>query len=140
MKRRHNSESGFTLAEVMVASVILVLAVVTGLIIAAQSFRYLTDIRRTARSSQVLQQQMESIRLMTWSQILSLPSTFQDSADTNRIYSGIITTSAYDTYSSTTTAMRVTLTVTWTNQASQTVLTNRLTAVITNGGLNKYFF
>jgi hypothetical protein len=38
-----------------------------------------------------------------------------------------------------TTVLRVTLTATWTNQTHR-VITNTLTTLISNGGLNKYIF
>src|SRR5947208_6006186 len=115
--------SGFTLLEAMIASIILGLALTSVIAVASQCMRYLTDIRRTARSSQVLQQKMEDIRLLSWSQLQVLPATFTDPSDTNRVYAGTITQTAFDSYNGTTTMMKVTLTVTWTNQVYR-VLTN----------------
>ena len=138
--RRISNQSGFTLTEAMIATVILGLVLGSVLAIVSQCFRYLTDIRRTARASQVLQQEMETIRLMNWTQVQALPSTFSDPMDTNHIYTGTITKSAYDSYSGTTTVVQVTLQVGWANQAANRVLTNTLSTLISNGGLNKYVF
>lgn len=138
VKQLHNNR-GFTILESMIASVVLILAVVSVLAVSAQSFRYLTGIRRTARSSQVLQQKLEDLRLYNWTQMQSLPGTFSDPNDTSNIYKGTIATSAFDTYNGTTTVMRVTLTVTYTNQ-THSVVSNSLTTLIGNGGLNKYIF
>ncbi|HUK83556.1 MAG TPA: type II secretion system protein [Verrucomicrobiae bacterium] len=99
------TRSGFTLLEAMVATIILGLALTSVVGVASQCLRYLTDIRRTARSSQVLQQEMENIRLLSWSQLSALPNTFIDPDDTNQIYSGTITQSAYDSYNGTTTVI-----------------------------------
>jgi len=131
--------SGFTLLEAMIASIILGLALTSVIAVASQCMRYLTDIRRTARSSQVLQQKMEDIRLLSWSQLQVLPGTFTDPSDTNRVYAGTITQTAFDSYNGTTTMMKVTLTVTWTNQVYR-ALTNSLSTLVSNGGLNKYIF
>ena len=131
--------SGFTLLEAMIASIILGLALTSVIAVASQCMRYLTDIRRTARSSQVLQQKMEDIRLLSWSQLQALPGTFTDPSDTNRVYAGTITQTAFDSYNGTTTMMKVTLTVTWTNQVYR-ALTNSLSTLVSNGGLNKYIF
>jgi Tfp pilus assembly protein PilV len=140
IKKLSNGEAGFTLAEAIVATLILAIVMASVLAVASQSARYLTDIRRTARASQVLQQEMEYIRLLDWAALQSLTNTFTDPNDTNHIYTGTITQSSYDTYGlTTTTVVEVTLTVTWTNQVNR-VLTNTLTTLVGNGGLNKYIF
>jgi prepilin-type N-terminal cleavage/methylation domain-containing protein len=139
MRRKcFTDRSGYTLAEVMIASIIMALVLVSVMGIVGRSVRYLSDIRRASRSSQVLQQEMENIRLMTWSQIQALPSSFSDPSDVNHLYTGTISTSSFDTYSGTTTVLAVTLTITWTNQSASRVLTNTLTTLVCNGGLNKY--
>ena len=132
---------GFTLLEAMIASVILAFALASVLAVVSQGARYLTDIRRTARASQILQQEMEGIRLTNvWAGITGLNNTtFSDQIDTNHLYSGSITESNYSSYGSTTTVVEVTLTLTWTNQVN-VVLTNRLSALVGNGGLNKYIY
>ena len=134
-----NGEAGFTLAEAILATLILAVVLTSVLAVASQSARYLTDIRRTARASQVLQQEMEYIRLLDWTTLQSLTNTFTDPSDSNHTYKGTIAQSTYDSYGSTTTVVTVTLTVTWTNQVSR-VLTNTLTSLVSNGGLNKYIF
>jgi type II secretory pathway pseudopilin PulG len=135
---------GYTLAEAMMATVIMAVVLASTLAVAALCIRYVTDIRRASRSSQVLQQQMENIRLLPWSQILALPGHFPYGTDaTNAIYqgySGTISSSPFDMYSGTATVLTVTLTVTWTNQSANRVLTNTLTTLICDGGLNKYIF
>jgi Tfp pilus assembly protein PilV len=132
---------GFTLLEAMIASIILMLALASVLAVVSQGARYLTDIRRTARASQILQQEMEGIRLTNvWAGITGLNNTtFSDQIDTNHLYSGSITESNYSSYGSTTTVVEITLTLTWTNQVN-VVLTNRLSALVGNGGLNKYIY
>lgn len=108
------------------------------LAISSHSLRYLTDIRLMARSSQVLQQKMEDLRLLSWTDLQATSNTFTDSVHPG-IFRGTITQTAYDTYSGTATANRVTLTVTWTNR-NFLVSTNTLTTIMANGGLNKYIF
>ncbi len=140
MTRKGMSRAGgFTLMEAMVATMILGLVLVSVLAITSQSYRYLSDIRLTARSSQVLQQKMEDIRLLSWSQVQSLPATFTDPNDTEEIFTGGIAMSPYDSYNGATTVAKVTLTVTWANQSGQ-VRTNKLSSLVSSGGLNKYIF
>jgi type II secretory pathway pseudopilin PulG len=142
MKFNHHiaDRSGFTLMEAMIATSILGLVLGSVLAVVGECCRYLTDIRRTARASQVLQQEMETVRLMNWTQIQALPSAFSDPSDTNNIYAGTITRSSCDSYNGTTTVVKVTLQVTWTNRVANRVLTNTLSTLISNGGLNKYIF
>lgn len=134
-------QDGFTLTEAMIATVILALALASVIGICGRCMRYLTDIRRTARASQVLQQKMEDIRLLNWTQLQTLTNAFTDPADTNKIYKGVILTNSFTEakYGTTDVVMRVTLLVTWTNQ-NRRVLSNQLTTLIANGGLNKYIF
>jgi len=140
-RARSWSEKGFTLVEAIVATLILAIVLVSVLAVASQSARYLTDIRRTTRASQVLQQEMEAIRLMDWTTLQALTNSFTDPNDTNHIFAGTITQANYApaAYGTTNTIVTVTLTVTWTNQVN-TVLTNTLTTLVSNGGLNKYIF
>ena len=139
LKRFSQVRSGFTILEAMIATVILGLALTSVVAVASQCLRYLTDIRRTARSSQILQQKMEDIRMLNWIQLTTLTNVFTDPNDTNHIYTGRIIQSADASYGTTTTVMKVTLTATWTNQAGM-VLTNSLSGLVCNGGLNKYIF
>ena len=126
-----------TLIEVMIATMILAFALASVLAVASHCYRYMTDLRRTARSSQMMQQQLEDIRLLTWSQVQALSSTFSNSAFPE--FRGTITQSPYDIYSGSTNVMTLTLSTIWTNQTHR-VLTNRMTTLVANGGLNKYFF
>lgn len=135
---RSNNKGGFTLAEVLIATAIMSVLIGSILTLAWQSVRFQFEMRRTARSSQILQQKLEDIRLLTWSSLQSFPSTFATN-DPLATYSGTIATSSYDSYGGQTTVETVTLTVTWTNQAGR-VLNNSLSTLISNGGLNTYFY
>jgi hypothetical protein len=68
-----------------------------------------------------------------------LPSTsyFTDPNDTAGIFQGMIQTLGSDTINSTNRLMRVTVTVTYTNQTFG-VITNALTTIFSSGGLNQY--
>ncbi len=134
-------QTGFTMVEATVASVILVLALVSVLALGARAFRYLNDMRRWARSSQVLQQKMEDIRLVTvWTNVWALNNaTFTDSSLSGMVYKGSIDISSYNPPYPTDFVARVTLTVTWTNSTYK-VVTNRLCSLVCKNGLNKYIF
>jgi prepilin-type N-terminal cleavage/methylation domain-containing protein len=139
--RPQRVEHGFTLIEVLIGSAILVFALVSALAVATHGFRYIADMRRAARSSQVLQQKMEDIRLVTiWTNITLLNNTtFSDTNLPGCRFSGTIRTSTYETYLGSPVVTRVTLTVTWTNQ-SRLVLSNSLSSLFCKDGLNSYIF
>ena len=142
--RQHNSESAFTLIEAVTGSTILIFALVSVLAVATHGFRYIADMRRTARSSQVLQQRLEDFRLITvWNNILALDNTsFTDTNLPGCTFRGTITVdpySPYDSYSGSAIVARVTLIVTWTNQMYH-IQTNTLTSLFCKNGLNSYIF
>ena len=138
-RKQLQSQSGTSFVEALIAACILLLVLGSVLGIMSQSYRYLANIRLTARSSQILQQKMEDVRLLSWGSLQTISSTFSDPNDTNHIYTGTTALSDYDSYSGTTTIKRVTLSVTWTNRNSL-VATNRLTTLIANGGLSRYIY
>lgn len=132
------SKSGFTFIEALIATAIAAIGFSTVLAINVQCFRLAKDMRATARSSQILQQKMEDIRSLSWSQVQALPSTFTDPNDTAGLYAGRIMQSVYDSYSGTSTVASVTLLVSWTNSAG--VTSNTLSTLVANGGLNQFLF
>ena len=133
-------QQAFTIVEVSVVTVILGVLLASILTLVSQASRYLHDIQLTARSSQVLQQKMEDIRLLNWNQLLTYPSTWTDTNSTYGAFTVTITTNAFAAYNGTTTVMKVTLTTTWTNFSTRQIATNQLTTLVGNGGLNKYIY
>jgi prepilin-type N-terminal cleavage/methylation domain-containing protein len=132
---------GFTLIEVMIASSIMLLVLGSVMALASRGYKYVGDMRRSARSSQVLQQKMEDIRLLNiWNNVWALNNTsFNDTNVAGMTYNGKVTISSYNPPYPTTQVAKVTLTVTWTNSQSR-VMTNRLTGLVCQNGLNKYIF
>jgi len=136
-RRSLKKAAAFTLVEVVIAAALLAITLASLLTAVSCCFRYVGDMRGWWGGSQALQQQMETIRLLSWTNLQTLPGTFTATNNSGGVYSGQISQSAYDTYASNTTVMKITLTVTWTNQESRRV-TNSLTTLVANGGLNKY--
>lgn len=130
----------FTITEVAIVTVILGILLSSILALHSQASRFLHDIRLTALTSQVLQQKMEDIRMLTWDQLTNYPSVWTNSASTYGTYTVTITTNAFDSYAGATTVLNVTLTTTWTNFSSRRIETNRLTTLVTNRGLNSYIY
>lgn len=67
-RRRHRS-GGFTIVEVMVAASVLVLAISSSLFVLQAGMRAIDHARYTTLAGQVLQSQMEKLRLLTWTQL-----------------------------------------------------------------------
>ena len=122
--------------EVMLSSAIMAFALVSTIAVISHASTYIADLRLRARSSQILQQRVEELRAMNWTQVTSCPTTFTNPADSNGTFRGFVNISPYQTFSLSTTVVRATVTVTWTNRHDRPV-TNQLTTLISNGGINK---
>jgi Tfp pilus assembly protein PilV len=128
--------AGFSLTEVMIAASILVMVIGSAMTIVSHTSVYLGDLRMRSRSTHITQQAMEELRTKTWSQIMSYPTTFTPSGETNGNYAGRVTIDPYEAYQGTTTVVRATVSVIWTNRHGLP-MTNSLTTLISNYGLNK---
>jgi Tfp pilus assembly protein PilV len=69
---------GFTLVEVMIASIVMVLAITTAITTLQHGLQAVDTARGYTYASQVMQSEMERLRLKSWAQI----QTLQDSKDT----------------------------------------------------------
>jgi len=135
-------QEGFNLIEVSIATLVVGILVASVLSTLVHGFSILSRSRQTARANQIVQQEMETIRTYTWAQMTNSANfSATNTTDGNIIYS--ISRSSTNHYNSTsycTNYMRkVTITITWTNAPGK-IMTNALTTVITQGGLNDYFF
>jgi Tfp pilus assembly protein PilV len=128
--------AGFTLVEVLLSSVIMAVVLVSILAVISRTSRYVMDLRVRVRSSQVLQQRIEELRAMSWGQITNLPETFTSTADPDGTYGKFLNVASYQSVNGTTVVVRATAVVTWVNRQN-VVVTNSLTTLIGNGGLNK---
>ena len=71
--RRKGRSAGFTVMEVVAASFVLVLAISSALAVIQTGFRALDLARSTTAVSQVLQSEIETVRLMSWGEVEKLP-------------------------------------------------------------------
>lgn len=117
---------------------ILVFAIASTIAIISHCSLYLSDLRLHARSSQILQTKIESLRQQSWDQLGGFPTSFFDSMDTNHLYRGSVMISDYQTYNGTATVRLATVVVVWTNRHDK-VISNSLTTLISDGGLNKLY-
>lgn len=63
------SDRGFTLVEVGIAALVMALAIATSLTTLQYSYKLIDDARYTTLAGQILQSQMEKLRLLTWDQL-----------------------------------------------------------------------
>lgn len=66
---RRSRTRGFTIAEVMVASLVMALAITSSITTLEYGFRAIDNARYTTLAGQILQSQMEKIRLLNWAQL-----------------------------------------------------------------------
>ncbi len=69
---RHRGRAAYTLVEVMVASVVVLLGIVTAITAIQRGFQSLDFARNLATASQLMQSEMEEIRLKNWGQLQAL--------------------------------------------------------------------
>ncbi|WP_414663211.1 type IV pilus modification PilV family protein [Horticoccus sp. 23ND18S-11] len=74
-RQRLRSQRGFTILEVAMASFVLAMGIATSIIAMQVGFRHLDLARGSTLASQILQSEMERIRLMSWSGVNALPAS-----------------------------------------------------------------
>ena len=79
-------EAGFTLVEVMIASVIMAFVLVSTIAVVSHASVYLADLRLRVSSSQILQQRVEDLRAMNWTQVSACPTTFTSFTGKESLY------------------------------------------------------
>ncbi len=78
LARHRRGGAAFTLLEVMVAAVVLVLGITTAIVTLQRGFQAVDTARHYTFASQVMQSELERLRLKSWAQVQSL----QDSQET----------------------------------------------------------
>jgi type II secretory pathway pseudopilin PulG len=66
---RPTLQEGFTIVEVMAAAIVMALAISSSLIVLQHGMRAIDTARYTTLAGQILQSQMEKLRLLTWTQL-----------------------------------------------------------------------
>lgn len=77
--------AAFTLIEVMVAAIVLVLAITTAVTTLQRGFQALDTARQTTYASQVMQSELERLRLKSWAQLEDL----QKSGENNVVVASV---------------------------------------------------
>jgi Tfp pilus assembly protein PilV len=77
--RRRRSDAGFTIVEVSMATFVMAFGIATSIVAMQTGFKTIDVARGTTIASQILQSEMERLRLMSWTAITGL-STATDTA------------------------------------------------------------
>ncbi|MEZ5414120.1 MAG: prepilin-type N-terminal cleavage/methylation domain-containing protein [Opitutaceae bacterium] len=74
-RRTRKPPTGFTIVEVMVAATIMVLGITTSLTTLTFGMRAIDTARNSTLAAQIMQSEMENIRLLNWAQLTALSAS-----------------------------------------------------------------
>lgn len=69
---RRRAAAGFTIVEVMVATFVMLFSISSAILVMQSGFRSLDTARKTTLAAQIMQSEMEKIRMLNWSQVKGL--------------------------------------------------------------------
>lgn len=142
---RRKRTSAFTLVEVMMASVVLIFGICSCFGVIQQSFAALDTARNSTLAAQVMQSEIERLRLMNWTdlsaltganQTVNVSNTFSSNAQMANKFTANRTIAAAD---GRTDMMEITITVRW-NGANGMQHTRSFMTRYSKNGLYDYFY
>jgi Tfp pilus assembly protein PilV len=141
--RRRKKTAGFTIFEVTMAAGVMVLAIMSSLVAMGRAFAPLDSARCISYASQIMQSEMEKIRLTNWTAVSAYPTA---STVVPFDTSGFVTAGDLGSRMQMTRTVRtvhtgmleITLTITWTSYDRRT-LSRRYVTYYGQNGLYDYF-
>ena len=144
---------GYTLAEVMIAVLVMALIMLSVYGLLNSGFGTISVTREEERAVQIMTQKLEAIRLLTWPQLSNCPTTFQETYNPQGT-NGTAGVTYYGTLATTNTATNlpsgyqgavhlITVSVTWTNNIRNTASvghTRQMQTLSALNGLQNYIF
>jgi len=73
--RSTRRQAGFTILEVAIAASVMALSIAGSIVVLQQGYKSLDNARNTTLASQVIQSEMERIRLLNWSNVSAFPAS-----------------------------------------------------------------
>lgn len=132
-------EGGFTLVEVMVASTVLIFGIVTAVTTSQRGLQALDTARNLTAASQIMQSEMERVRLLNWTQLQTLQQS-GDTAVATETAAGLARFACTRAITDVKTDMKqITLTAVWRGYDGREH-TARLITRYGKSGLNDYFY
>jgi len=148
-KRAADRHHAFTLMEVMLAVVIVGVEFVSLYVAISQGFAVVQSARENLRATQIMQEQVEVIRVLDWEKVTTTPSpwnfnaSFYPAGGTNVgiEYTGTIAVSDAPVPAAYAADVRlVVVSLSWTNGANARISRNReLRTLVSRYGLHNYF-
>ncbi len=83
---RRRRDSGFSLVEVIAATVVMLFAISSAILVMQSGFRALDTARKTTLAAQIMQSEMEKIRMLSWSRVQALITTQPTKIDISTIF------------------------------------------------------
>jgi prepilin-type N-terminal cleavage/methylation domain-containing protein len=142
MKRRSGSQkdNGFTLVEVIVASLVLGLVFISSIATMTYGYKLLENARFNTLASQVIQSEIETLRLRNWSQISALPAKEAITITKTMADAGFNRFTGWRAISSIRANTKaIVVAVQWTASSGR-VHSRRYTTYMTKDGLNDYYY
>jgi Tfp pilus assembly protein PilV len=146
LRKRLRSKAAFTLVEVMMAFTILIAGLCGGLASLQSGFKTVDSARCSTLSAQIMQSQIERLRLLSWTDLTAavgtdtpVPVTGLVPANATDIAGRFILTQTIATEMARPDMANITLNVTWTGLGGVTHKRSFVTRYAKNG-LNDYYF
>lgn len=139
--------AAFTILEVMLAAIVMAFAITTSITTMQRAFLALDTARNVTQANQIMQSEIERMRLQDWSVVNAYSSTATtvtiDSSYTNNVFIGSryrLSRTATDVAGHTASGMKqVVFTISWNSYDGRT-LSRSLTVYYGQNGLYDYFY
>lgn len=143
--RGSRRKSGFTIIEVAVAAFVMALTISGSIVVLQQGFKSLDNARNTTLASQIIQSEMERIRLLNWSELpasgnIVLTTIFPSGTTTDALRARFTATRTCADVTGKEGEMKdITITVTWTGLDNRPH-TRSTTGNYCKNGLYDYYY
>jgi Tfp pilus assembly protein PilV len=139
------AQHGFTIIEVAMATFVLGFGIATAIVAMQSGFRHLDLARGTTLASQIMQSEMERLRMMSWTTVSALPATatfdggtfFSSSSDIVGKYT--VTRTSIAEVTRPTEVMNLSVSVRWQTYDGRSH-SRSLTGVYAKNGLYDYYY
>lgn len=137
---RRRQAAGFTLTEVLIAMTILLMVFLSSLAALNIGFKMLDEARASTLASQILQSEIENLRLRNWPDIVSLPETEPFVVEVDPALTNFPTfTCQRSIYAVRDGLKQAVVTVAWKSLSGQS-RTRRYTTYIARDGMYDYYY
>lgn len=86
VRLRARASAGFTLVEVMVATFVMLFSISSAILVMQSGFRSLDTARKTTLAAQIMQSEMERMRMLSWSRVQALITVEPATIDLDSIF------------------------------------------------------